>query len=108
MLHAAMSLRLPHRHNRRAARCPAPPVGGYVTDGRRLLHVVSTVAVGRQDVILELEDCVSYEVEVHLLTDLAAEQLRPVRGPLDCAGTQHERPSDQPDERYAGIVAPTA
>ncbi|MHB1835464.1 MAG: hypothetical protein ACYCXW_10900 [Solirubrobacteraceae bacterium] len=83
-------------------------MGSYVTDGRRLLHVVSMLAAGKQDVILELEDCVSYDVEIRLLTELATGQLRPVHRSHRIAANSHECSPDHAEETYAGMVARSA
>lgn len=62
---------------------PAPPVfpsaGSYVTDGRRLLRVVSQFATVGDHVFASLEDCHTLEVHAYAPGELREMRLRPVR-----------------------------
>lgn len=67
------------RSSLRAGRCEvkAPAAGSYLSDGRRLLRVVS-VAELAYETILWLEDCWSLAISVISLSELQAATLLPV------------------------------
>jgi hypothetical protein len=62
---------------------PSPPFerlapDTYLTDGRRLLRVVSHFDAGADSVYAALEDCLTLEVRPYSLAELGAMGLRPV------------------------------
>jgi len=58
---------------------PAPAVGSYLTDGRRLLRVAHTLpCVGGGGRFLALEDCRTLELVLCRASALATRRLRPV------------------------------
>lgn len=60
------------------AAVPPAACGTYLTDGRRLLRVVSQFDPRSKDALAELEDCASLAVGIYTLGELAAMDLRPV------------------------------
>ncbi len=53
----------------------------YLTDGKRLLRVVSHFDAAADSVFASLEDCMTLEVRPYSPGELSAMRLRPVRTP---------------------------
>jgi len=64
------------RRRRLRARDLAP--GRYLTDGRRLLRVISRL-VGERSVLVVLEDCLTLDVRAYAAVELEPMGVRPVR-----------------------------
>jgi hypothetical protein len=65
----------------------APPTeylvpDGYVTDGKRLLRVVSHFEADAGSMFASLEDCLTLEVRPYSPGELTAMRLRSVRAPV--------------------------
>jgi len=63
----------------RKAPPPSLAPDSYLTDGRRLLRVVSRFDAGAENAFASLEDCLTLEVRPYSPGELAALRLRPVR-----------------------------
>ena len=69
---------MPFSLRRRPLRSRALAPGRYLTDGRRLLRVVSRFDDGRSVMVL-VEDCRTFDAYVYALVELRAMQFRGVR-----------------------------
>ena len=83
----AMFLGLMHHLGHREARSQALMPGRYLTDGCRLLRVVSRLAAGREQVLVALEDCATLKVQAYAQSELGDLGLRAVRT-ADTAGAK--------------------
>lgn len=61
--------------------CERLAVDSYVTDGTRLLRVVSQFETGLDSVFASLEDCMTLEVRTYPPGELGTMRLRTVRTP---------------------------
>jgi hypothetical protein len=88
-----MFLGLMHHLGHREARSQALMPGRYLTDGCRLLRVVSRLAAGREQVLVALEDCATLKVQAYAQSELGDLGLLAVRT-ADTAGTKSAEFSD--------------
>ena len=80
---------------RRPLRSRALGPGRYLTDGQRLLRVVSRFDDGRSVMVL-LEDCRTFDAYAYALVELRAMRFRRVRSaaPAPAPGALHAQPAD--------------
>ena len=71
--------RLLQRCDHRDVSPDASPAGSYLTDGARLFRVVGWCSVGRGDVLVALENCVTFTVTACTYGELDLLELRPVK-----------------------------
>jgi hypothetical protein len=79
------------------------PSGTYLTDGKKLLCIESTMENSSSETVFEVEDCVTFELSIWTGRSLARMGFREVR-PQETAGTEGGPGDGERPPRSASIV----